>query len=92
MTKEIIKKQRITEKSSALSVQNRYVLDVASDARKPEIADAVEKKYGVHVLKVRTINVKGETKYIRGTRRTRVEPTIKKAIVTLKDGERIEQV
>ena len=92
MTKEIIKKQRITEKSTALSVENRYVLDVAADARKPEIADAVEKKYGVHVLKVRTINVKGETKYIRGTRRTRVEPTIKKAIVTLKDGERIEQV
>lgn len=92
MTKDIIKKQRITEKSSALSVENRYVLEVAPDARKPEIADAVEKKYGVHVLSVRTINVKGETRYIRGTRRTRVEPTIKKAIVTLKAGERIEQV
>ena len=92
MTKEIIKKVMITEKGSKLSVQNRYLLEVATDATKPQIAEAAEKKFGVHVLAVRTINVKGGLKYIRGTRRAVKEATYKKAIVTVKAGERIEQV
>ena len=91
MTKEIIKRVLVTEKSTAMASENRYALEVAPDARKPEIADAVEKKFGVHVLSVRTINVKGGLRYIRGTRRAVTESTLKKAIVTLKDGERIEQ-
>ena len=82
----------ITEKGSKLSVQNRYLLEVATDATKPQIADAAEKKFGVHVLAVRTINVKGGLKYVRGTRRVVREATYKKAIVTVKAGERIEQV
>ena len=89
---EIIKKVMITEKGSRLSAENRYVLEVAPDAHKPQIAAAVEKKFGVHVLAVRTINVKGGLRYIRGTRRAVTEPTYKKAIVTVKAGERIEQV
>ena len=92
MTKEIIKKVLITEKGTKLSVQNRYLLEVAADATKPQIAAAVEKKFGVHVLAVRTINVKGGLRYVRGTRRVQREATYKKAIVTVKDGERIEQV
>ena len=89
---EIIKKVMITEKGSRLSAENHYVLEVAPDARKPQLAAAVEKKIGVHVLAVRTINVKGGLRYIRGTRRAVTEPTYKKAIVTVKAGERIEQV
>ena len=92
MTKEIIKKVLITEKGSLMSAQNRYLLEVATDATKPQIADAAEKKFGVHVLAVRTINVKGGLRYIRGTRRAVTEATYKKAIVTVKAGERIEQV
>ena len=92
MTNEIIKKVLITEKGSKLSVQNRYALEVAVEATKPQIAAAVGKKYGVHVLAVRTINVKGGLKYIRGTRRAVTEATYKKAIVTVKAGERIEEV
>ena len=92
MTKEIIKKVRITEKGAQMSADNRYVLEVATDATKPVIAEAVEKKFGVHVLAVRTINQKGGMKYIRGTRRAVTEATFKKAIVTVKAGERIEQV
>ena len=92
MTKEVIKRVLITEKGSALSLQNRYLLEVAKDATKPQIAEAAEKKFGVHVLAVRTANMKGGVKYIRGTRRTRTESTWKKAIVTVKAGERIEQV
>ena len=89
---EIIKRVLITEKGSMLSAQNRYALEVAVDARKPQIAEAVEKKFGVHVLAVRTINVKGGLRYIRGTRRAVTEATYKKAIVTVKAGERIEPV
>ena len=92
MTNEIIKKVLITEKGSKLSVKNQYLLEVATDATKPQIAAAAEKKFGVHVLAVRTANMKGGLKYIRGTRKATVEATYKKAIVTVKAGERIEQV
>ena len=54
------------------------------------IAAAVEKAFGVHVLAVRTANMKGGLRYIRGTRRQVKAPTWKKAIVTVKEGERIE--
>ena len=80
----------ITEKGSILSQQNRYLLEVARDARKPQIASEAEKAFGVHVLAVRTANMKGGIRYVRGTRRTAQEPTWKKAIVTVKAGERIE--
>ena len=89
---EIIKKVLVTEKGTILSQQNRYLLEVHPKARKPQIADAVEKKFGVHVLAVRTANMKGGLRYIRGTRRQAVEPTWKKAIVTVMAGERIAQV
>ena len=92
MTKEIIKKVMITEKGTQLSVNNQYMLEVAKDATKPQIAEAAEKKFGVHVLAVRTANIKGGLKYIRGTRRATTEATYKRAIVTVKAGERIEQV
>ena len=82
----------ITEKGSQMSVENRYLLEVATDARKPVIAAEAEKAFGVHVLAVRTINQKGGLKYIRGTRKATKEATWKKAIVTVKAGERIEQV
>ena len=91
-TEGVILNVLITEKGSRLSAENRYLLEVAPDARKPVIAAMAEKKFGVHVLAVRTANMKGGTKYIRGTRRTRTESTWKKAIVTVRPGERIEQV
>ncbi len=89
-TAGIIRNVLITEKGSQLSIENRYLLEVAPDARKPEIAKAAELAFGVHVLAVRTANMKGALKYIRGTRRVTREATWKKAIVTVKAGERIE--
>ena len=80
----------ITEKGSRMSVENRYLLEVAPDARKPQIAAETEKAFGVHVLAVRTANMKGGLRYIRGTRKAVKEATWKKAIVTVKAGERIE--
>lgn len=80
----------ITEKGAKLCEQSRYMLEVAVDARKPAIAAAVEKAFGVHVLAVRTANMKGGLRYIRGTRRQAREATWKKAIVTVREGERVE--
>ena len=80
----------VTEKGERLSSENRYLLEVARDARKPRIAIEAEKAFGVHVLAVRTANMKGGLRYVRGTRRTVTEPTWKKAIVTVRAGERIE--
>jgi ribosomal protein L23 len=89
-TNGVIRDVLITEKGSILSMQNRYLLEVAPDARKPQIATEAEKAFGVHVLAVRTVNVKGAMRYVRGTRRAVQESTWKKAIVTVKAGERIE--
>ena len=89
-TEGVILNVLITEKGSRLSAENRYLLEVAPDARKPVIAAMAEKAFGVHVLAVKTANMKGGLRYIRGTRRAVTEATWKKAIVTVKQGERIE--
>ena len=92
MAREIIKRVMITEKSNKLAALNQYFLEVDKTASKPEIRAAVEAQFGVHVLAVRTANVKGGLRTIRGTRRQKVESTWKRAIVKVKAGERIEMV
>ena len=88
--KTIIKRVLLTEKGSKLAALNQYFLEVDREATKPEIRQAVEAKFGVHVLAVRTANMKGGLRTIRGTRRQVTESTWKRAIVTVKAGERIE--
>ena len=88
--KAIIKRVMLTEKGSRLAALNQYFLEVDTKATKPEIRQAVEAKFGVHVLSVRTANMKGGLRTIRGTRRQKTESTWKRAIVTVKAGERIE--
>jgi large subunit ribosomal protein L23 len=78
----------ITEKATMLSEQNKVVFRVAGDATKPEIADAVENLFKVNVVKVNTINVKGKTKRFRGREGQRSD--VKKAIVTLAEGQSID--
>ena len=78
----------VSERSFDLMSQNKYTFEVAKQAPKEEIAAAVEKLFGVHVLKVNTINVKPKTKrvrYVAGQTRS-----WKKAIVTVADGDSIE--
>ena len=88
--KTIIKRVMLTEKGSRLAALNQYFLEVDRQASKPEIRQAVEAQFGVHVLSVRTANMKGGIRMIRGTRRQKTESTWKRAIVTVKAGERIE--
>ena len=78
----------ITEKSTYLSDENKVVFKVAIDASKPQIKDAVEKLFGVTVTAVNTVVVKGKTKRFRGIKGRRSD--VKKAIVTLKDGQSID--
>ena len=92
MAKEIIKRVILSEKGSKLSALNQYFLEVDRDATKPQIRQAVEEKFGVHVLAVRTANMKGGLRTIRGTRRQKTESTWKRAIVEVKAGERIEML
>ncbi|MBQ3266567.1 MAG: 50S ribosomal protein L23 [Atopobiaceae bacterium] len=78
----------VSERSFDLMCQNKYTFEVARTAPKEEIAAAVEKLFGVHVVKVNTLWVKTKPKRLRyAMGKTR---TWKKAIVTIKDGETIE--
>ena len=78
----------ITEKATLLSEQNKVVFQVAADASKDEIAAAVEALFKVNVTKVNTLNVKGKTKRFRGIVGRRAD--VKKAIVTLAEGQSID--
>lgn len=78
----------ITEKSTYLSEQNKVVFRVADDATKDDIAAAVEALFKVTVTKVNTLNVKGKTKRFRGRAGRRSD--VKKAIVTLAEGQSID--
>jgi large subunit ribosomal protein L23 len=78
----------ITEKSSAASEANQVVFKVRRDATKPEIKDAVEKLFGVKVLAVNTLTRKGKTKRFRGIKGRQQD--VKKAIVRLAEGDRID--
>ena len=78
----------ITEKATLLSEKNKVVFRVAQDASKDEIAAAVEELFKVKVIKVNTLNVQGKTKRFRGIAGKRAD--IKKAIVTLAEGQSID--
>jgi large subunit ribosomal protein L23 len=82
----------ITEKMTELGDKHQYAFEVPSSVNKIEIGKAVEKKFNVTVTSIRTIVVKGKTKS-QMTKRGRFEghtKTWKKAIVTLKQGDKID--
>ena len=85
---DVIIAPHITEKSTMMSEQNAVVFKVARNATKPEIKAAVEALFDVVVTNVNTIVQKGKTKKWKGADYTRSD--IKKAIVTLKDGQSID--
>jgi large subunit ribosomal protein L23 len=78
----------ITEKATLLSEHNAVVFKVAPGATKPEIKAAVEALFDVNVTGVNTIVQKGKTKKWKGAPYQRSD--MKKAIVTLKDGQSID--
>ena len=78
----------ITEKATLLSELNKVVFRVAPDATKDQIASAVEELFKVRVIKVNTLITKGKTKRFRGILGRRND--VKKAIVTLAEGDSID--
>lgn len=78
---EVIKAPIVTEKSSSELQNGKYTFEVNKKATKIEIANAVEKLFGVKVLKVNTISVKGKEKRVGA--HTGMTPDWKKAIVTI---------
>ncbi len=88
---DIIKFPLITEKGSTfLLPQNKYQFSVSPRATAPEIKKAIEKNYKVKVISVHILNYKGKKRRFRLKEGRKAN--WKKAIVTLKKGERIEFV
>jgi large subunit ribosomal protein L23 len=96
-TRPLISKERmyqtilsplVTEKATALSEQNQFVFRVSLEATKPEIKASVEALFGVKVLAVNTLVVKGKTKRFKGRPGQRSD--WKKAMVKLAEGQSID--
>ena len=85
---DVIVAPHITEKATMMSEHNAVVFKVSNDATKPEIKAAVEALFDVNVVGVNTLVQKGKTKKWKGVPYTKSD--IKKAIVTLADGEQID--
>lgn len=85
---DIIRNPVVTEKSTMASENNQVVFDVAIDATKTDIKAAVEQLFSVKVKAVNTIVRKGKVKKFRNFLGKRKD--VKKAIVTLVDGQTID--
>jgi large subunit ribosomal protein L23 len=85
---DVIRRPVVTEKSTMASEHNKVVFDVAIDATKPEIKAAVEALFSVKVKAINTNVRKGKQKRFRGKLGMRND--VKKAIVTLVDGQSID--
>jgi large subunit ribosomal protein L23 len=86
--KTLVKYPHLTEKASILSENNQYVFVVAKEATASEVKKVITETYKVKVDGVRMINTKSKLKRIG--RGMGVKPGIRKAIVTLKKGEKID--
>lgn len=85
---QIIRNPVITEKATLLGERGQVVFRVAITATKPEIKAAIEGLFGVKVMGVNTLVLKGKTKRFRG--RPGVRSDVKKAYVKLADGQAID--
>jgi len=88
---EVIIRPLVTEKSTALSGANKYIFEVDIRANKPQIKNAVEKAFNVHVTGVNVMVMKGKPAGGRMMRRkTSYKSDWKKAVVTLVAEDKIE--
>ena len=78
----------ITEKATLASESNQFVFRVARNASKPQIKEAIEKLFDVKVKSVNTLIREGKVKAFKG--RIGQQSDVKRAIVTLEEGHRID--
>ena len=84
---EVLRRPVITEKNTMLQAQGKYAFEIAREANKQQIKQAVEKAFKVKVTAVNVMTVPGKTR--RVGRRQVLTHSWKKAIVTLKPGDKI---
>jgi large subunit ribosomal protein L23 len=90
--RDVIAAPRITEKAMADALVHQYTFVVHPHATKTQIRHAVEEIFKVNVLHVNTVNVRGKTRHFarRGVRTRGKQSDYKKAVVTIKAGQKIE--
>jgi large subunit ribosomal protein L23 len=88
--RDIVIRPVVSEKSYASYDENVYTFIVAPDANKIEIRKAVEQIFNVHVTNVNTINRKGKRKRNRRSGAWSTRASEKRALVSLRDGDRID--
>ncbi len=86
---EVLRRPLITEKYTALQAQGKYAFQVAGKATKPQIKEAVEKSFKVGVTVVNVMTVPGKRRRMGRRQKVSSQPW-KKAVVTLKPGDKIE--
>ena len=85
---QVLRRPIISEKSTTLLAQNKYGFEVARGVSRTQIREAVEKAFGVSVTKVNVMTVHGKSR--RRGMRVVSTPSWRKAVVTLKSGDKIE--
>ena len=85
---EVLRRPLITEKNTDLQAQGKYAFEIAKEANKQLVKQAVEGAFKVTVLAVNVMTVPGKTRRVGG--RQVLTQSRKKAIVTLKPGDKIE--
>jgi len=86
---EVLRRPLITEKNTAIQAPiGKYAFEVAAGANKEQVKQAVEKAFKVSVTRVNVMTVPGRRRMMRG--RKVMSPSWKKAVVTLKPGDKIE--
>ncbi len=84
----VLKRPMVTEKSTTLGETNRYVFEVSDDATKPDVKQAIQAAFNVTVIDVNMIRT--HTKPKRFGQKLVIRPRTKKAIIRLKDGDKIQ--
>lgn len=86
----VLIKPTITEKSTILQETGKYTFEIAPKANKVEVKEAVERNFNVTVMDVNICKLRGKRK--RYGPRMAKQPDVKKAVVTLKQGDRINLI
>lgn len=86
----VLVRPHITEKAALLAEKGTYVFEVAKDTNKIEIAKAVKAIYNVTPVRVNIVNLPNTNVFVRGKKG--VKSGVRKALITLKEGDKIEIV
>lgn len=87
VSREVIVRPHVSEKAQQMQAENQYAFWVTDDANKSLVREEIERSYGVHVVAVNILRKKAKPKYFRNIQGR--GGVAKKAIVTLREGEKL---